>query len=132
MRAGKFGIIGLFLALSLTGAPGARAYTLDGTARPNWATPEGFTSPEFLECGLKCVYLQAVEKGSVKARYLLQTMNAVQAIAAAPGIEQYVDIQKFETAVRPECLFTDRSRGTLAAVSLAMWLRHSAPAAVSA
>ena len=58
--------------------------------------------------------------------------DAVRAIATAPGIEQYVDIQKFEAAVRPECLFTDRSRGTLAAVSLAMWLRHSAPAAVSA
>jgi asparagine synthase (glutamine-hydrolysing) len=58
--------------------------------------------------------------------------DAVQAIAAAPGIEQYVDIQKFEAAVRPESLFTDRSRGTLAAVSLAMWLRHSAPTAVSA
>ena len=58
--------------------------------------------------------------------------DAVRAIATAPGIEQYVDIQKFEAAVRPECLFSDRSRGTLAAVSLAMWLRHSAPTAVSA
>jgi asparagine synthase (glutamine-hydrolysing) len=58
--------------------------------------------------------------------------DAVQVIAAAPGIEQYVDIQKFEATVRPEFLFTDRSRGTLAAVSLAMWLRHSASTAVSA
>jgi len=57
--------------------------------------------------------------------------DAVQALSAAPGIEQYVDIQKFEAAVRPEFLFTDRARGTLAAVSLAMWLRHSV-AAVSA
>jgi asparagine synthase (glutamine-hydrolysing) len=55
---------------------------------------------------------------------------AVQALAAVPAIEQYVDIQKFE-AVRPEFLFTDRARGTLAAVSLAMWLRHSVEAAPS-
>jgi asparagine synthase (glutamine-hydrolysing) len=58
--------------------------------------------------------------------------DAVQALAAAPGIEQYVSIQKFEAAVRPEFLFTDRARGTLAAVSLATWLRHSAAASVSA
>jgi asparagine synthase (glutamine-hydrolysing) len=57
---------------------------------------------------------------------------AVQALAAAPGIEQYVNIQKFEAAVRPEFLFTDAARGTMAAVSLAMWLRHSARAAASA
>jgi asparagine synthase (glutamine-hydrolysing) len=50
---------------------------------------------------------------------------AVQALAAAPAIEQYVNIRKFE-AVRPEFLFTDRAPGTLAAVCLAMWLRHSA------
>ena len=40
-------------------------------------------------------------------------------------------VRLFE-AVRPEFLFTDRARGTLAAVSLAMWLRHSAEAAPSA
>ena len=56
---------------------------------------------------------------------------AVQALAAVPAIEQYVNIQKF-AAVRPEFLFTDRARGTLAAVSLAMWLRHSAAAIASA
>ncbi len=55
---------------------------------------------------------------------------AVQALNAAPAIEQYVNIRKFE-AVRSEFLFTDRARGTLAAVSLAMWLRHSAAAAPS-
>ena len=55
---------------------------------------------------------------------------AVQALAAVPAIAQYVNIQKFE-AVRPEFLFTDCARGTLAAVSLAMWLRHSAEAAPS-
>jgi asparagine synthase (glutamine-hydrolysing) len=56
---------------------------------------------------------------------------AVQALAAAPAIEQYVNIQQFEAAVRPGCLFTDRAPGTMAAVSLAMWLRHSAAAGAS-
>ena len=56
---------------------------------------------------------------------------AVQALAAAPAIEQYVNVQKFEAEVRPEFLFTDRARGTLAAVSLAVWLRHSAAATAS-
>jgi asparagine synthase (glutamine-hydrolysing) len=55
---------------------------------------------------------------------------AVQALAAVPAIEQYVDIRKFAD-VRPEFLFTDRARGTLAAVSLALWLRHSAAAVPS-
>jgi asparagine synthetase B (glutamine-hydrolysing) len=53
---------------------------------------------------------------------------AVQALAASPAIEQYVNIRKFE-AVRSEFLFTDRAPGTLAAVCLAMWLRHSAAVA---
>lgn len=57
---------------------------------------------------------------------------AVQALAAAPAIEQYVNIQRFEADVCPEYLFTDRARGTLAAVSLAVWLRHSAAAGGSA
>jgi asparagine synthase (glutamine-hydrolysing) len=72
----------------------------------------------------------AVQPESFHSQWLVS--DAVQAIAAAPGIEQYVDIQKFEAAVRPESLFTDRSRGTLAAVSLAMWLRHSDPTTVTA
>ena len=72
----------------------------------------------------------AVQPESFHSQWLVS--DAVQAIAAAPGIEQYVDIQKFEAAVRPESLFSDRSRGTLAAVSLAMWLRHSDPTAVTA
>ena len=56
---------------------------------------------------------------------------AVQALAAAPAIERYVDIHKFEAEVRPEGLFTTRAPGTLAAVSLAVWLRYSAAATAS-
>jgi asparagine synthase (glutamine-hydrolysing) len=56
---------------------------------------------------------------------------AVQTLAAVPAIGQYVNVQKFAAAVRPELLFTDRAPGTLAAVSLAMWLRHSAAPAES-
>ena len=57
---------------------------------------------------------------------------SVQALAAVPAMEQYVNVRKFEATVRPEFIFTDRARGSLAAVSLAMWLRHSAAAPVSA
>jgi asparagine synthase (glutamine-hydrolysing) len=57
--------------------------------------------------------------------------DAVHTLTAAPAIEQYVNVEKFQAVVRPEFLFTDRARGSLAAVSLAMWLQHSARAAVS-
>jgi asparagine synthase (glutamine-hydrolysing) len=57
--------------------------------------------------------------------------TAVHALAAVPRIQQYVNVQKFAADVRPEFLFTDRARGTLAAVSLALWLRHSARPAAS-
>jgi len=53
---------------------------------------------------------------------------SVQALAAVPAMEQYVNVRKFAAAVRPEFMFTDRARGSLAAVSLAMWLRHSTAA----
>lgn len=58
--------------------------------------------------------------------------SAVQTLASAPDVERYVNIQKFEADVRPEYLFTDRARGTLAAVSLAVWLRQSVSDAASA
>jgi asparagine synthase (glutamine-hydrolysing) len=52
---------------------------------------------------------------------------AVRALAAAPGIEQYVDVRALASTVRPDTLFSDRA--VLAAVSLAMWLRCSSEAA---
>lgn len=59
--------------------------------------------------------------------------DAVRTIeAAAPGIEQYVDVKKFESMVRSDVLFTNDARGSLEAVSLAMWLRHSTTGAAIA
>jgi hypothetical protein len=49
----------------------------------------------------------------------------VRAIAMVPDMTRYVDVRKFESAVRQHDLFTDRAPGTLAAVCLAMWLRYS-------
>jgi asparagine synthase (glutamine-hydrolysing) len=57
--------------------------------------------------------------------------SAVAALEAAPGIEQYVDVRAFAATVRTETLFTDRAPGTLAAVSLALWLGHSSGTAVA-
>jgi asparagine synthase (glutamine-hydrolysing) len=56
--------------------------------------------------------------------------SAVRVLEAAPGIERYVDVRAFESTVHTETLFTDRAPGTLAAVSLALWLRYSSGAAV--
>ncbi len=53
---------------------------------------------------------------------------SVQTLAAVPAMQQYVNVPKFAAAVRPEFMFTDRARGSLAAVSLAMWLKHSTAA----
>jgi asparagine synthase (glutamine-hydrolysing) len=49
--------------------------------------------------------------------------SAVRALDAVPGIEQYIDVRAFASTLRPESVFA--GRGTLAAVSLAMWLRYS-------
>jgi hypothetical protein len=52
--------------------------------------------------------------------------SAVRALDAVPGIEQYIDVRAFASTLRPESVFA--GRGTLAAVSLAMWLRYSSGA----
>lgn len=54
--------------------------------------------------------------------------EAVRAIDGVAGMEQYVDARKFEASVRHKLLFTHHARGTIEAVTLAVWLRHSSSA----
>jgi asparagine synthase (glutamine-hydrolysing) len=56
--------------------------------------------------------------------------DAVRTIAMVPDMTRYVDVRKFESTVRQDDLFTDRAPGTLAAVSLATWLRYSSSVTV--
>jgi asparagine synthase (glutamine-hydrolysing) len=65
----------------------------------------------------------AVAPESFHARWSIA--DAVQAIAMVPDMARYVDVRKFEATVRQDDLFTHRAPGTLAAVSLATWLRYS-------
>jgi asparagine synthase (glutamine-hydrolysing) len=58
--------------------------------------------------------------------------DAVRAIDAVPEMRFYVDRLKFETTVNQADLFTSRAPGTLAAVSVATWLRCSSNAVVPA
>ena len=51
---------------------------------------------------------------------------AVRALEAVAGMEHYIDVRTFASTVRPDAVFADRA--ALAAVSLALWLRHSSGA----
>jgi len=57
--------------------------------------------------------------------------DAVHALEAAHGIEQYVDVRKFFKSVRSELLFTDRAPGTLSAICLATWMRYDSAASAA-
>ncbi|HUP57064.1 MAG TPA: hypothetical protein VM598_06405 [Bdellovibrionota bacterium] len=92
MRAGKFEVWGLCLAVSLLGAGNALGASIAENSYPGWATDEGFTSQEFQNCGLRCVYFQSVEKGSVKTRHLLQTMAAVQALPSTASPDSLEEV----------------------------------------
>ena len=67
----------------------------------------------------------------VAIRRHLTVDDAVRLLAAAPGLERFVDAASFATAVAPGGLLLDAEPGTLAALSLALWLIH-APAAHAA
>lgn len=54
--------------------------------------------------------------------------DAVRALEAVPEMNRYVNIRAFESTVSPGDVFTNRAPGTLAAVSIAMWLRYSSSA----
>jgi len=56
--------------------------------------------------------------------------SAVRALDTVSGIEQYIDVRAFASALQPESVFA--GRGTLAAVSLATWLRYSSSASALA
>jgi asparagine synthase (glutamine-hydrolysing) len=57
------------------------------------------------------------------------TMDDVaRTLAAAPGLDRFVDVRRFAMTVGPDGLLLDAEPGTLAALSLALWLVH-APAA---
>jgi hypothetical protein len=51
--------------------------------------------------------------------------DAVALLRSAPGIERFVDVSRFAATVRPSGLLLDDEPGTLAAVSLALWLTHA-------
>ena len=64
----------------------------------------------------------------VAVRRQLTLDDVVRRLAAAPGLERFVDTASFAAAVAPGGLLLDAEPGTLAALSLALWLTH-APAA---
>jgi asparagine synthase (glutamine-hydrolysing) len=51
--------------------------------------------------------------------------DAVALLRSAPGIDRFVDVSRFAATVRPSGLLLDDEPGTLAAVSLALWLTHA-------
>jgi len=51
--------------------------------------------------------------------------DAVALLRSAPGIERFVDVSRFAATVHPSGLLLDDEPGTLAAVSLALWLTHA-------
>ena len=51
--------------------------------------------------------------------------DAISILRSAPGIERFVDVPRFASTVRPSGLLLDDEPGTLAAVSLALWLTHA-------
>jgi asparagine synthase (glutamine-hydrolysing) len=67
----------------------------------------------------------------VEIRRKVSLNDVVHLLAAAPGMERFVDIPRFAATVRPSGLLLDGEPGTLAAMSLALWLTH-APAAADA
>lgn len=54
--------------------------------------------------------------------------DVARLLAAAPGLDRFVDVRRFVATVAPGGLLLDAEPGTLAALSLALWLIH-APAA---
>ena len=64
----------------------------------------------------------------VAVRRQLTLDDVVRRLSAAPGLERFVDAASFAAAVAPGGLLLDAEPGTLAALSLALWLTH-APAA---
>lgn len=50
----------------------------------------------------------------------------VELVRATPGVDDYIDPRAFERSVRDQGLFSDGQPGTLAAASLATWLRLGA------
>jgi asparagine synthase (glutamine-hydrolysing) len=50
--------------------------------------------------------------------------DAVRILRAGPGLDRFVDVSAFAATVRPAGLLLDGEPGTLAAVSLALWLIH--------
>ena len=55
-------------------------------------------------------------------RRSLSLDDAVRLLRAAPGLDRFVDVPAFAAGVRPAGLLLDAEPGTLAAVSLALWL----------
>ena len=62
----------------------------------------------------------------VRMRRRWTMADAMRALAAAPDIDRFVDRARFESTVRPDRLLLDGEPGTIAAMSLALWLTHSA------
>ena len=53
--------------------------------------------------------------------------EVVRIMQAAPGFERFVDVPTFAATVRPSGLLLDDEPGTLAALSLALWLTRGGP-----
>ncbi|HZI80129.1 MAG TPA: asparagine synthase-related protein [Vicinamibacterales bacterium] len=64
----------------------------------------------------------------VGVRRRLSLDEVVRTLSAAPGLERFVDVRRLAATVAPTGLLLDAEPGTLAALSLALWLIH-APAA---
>jgi asparagine synthase (glutamine-hydrolysing) len=64
-----------------------------------------------------------VDSVAIRPRWTVEQATSV--LAAAPGIERFIDVRRFAAAVHPDRLLLDSEPGTLAAVSLAVWLTHA-------